>query len=55
VGGVGLVRSQLAIDFSEWFEFGDEHKYPTHFMWDGRKYKLERDWYYEAVQKNRDY
>lgn len=55
VGGVGLVRSQLAIDFSKWFEFEDEHKNPTNFIWDGRKYKLERDWYYEAVQKNRAY
>ncbi|XP_023707741.1 UPF0598 protein CG30010 isoform X2 [Cryptotermes secundus] len=52
VGGVGLVRSKLAIDFSKCFEFDDEHKNPIHFMWNGSKYKLERGWYYEAVQKN---
>jgi hypothetical protein len=55
VGSVGLVRSQLAIEFSKWFEFDAEHKNPTHFMWDGRNYKLERHWYYKAVQKNCDY
>jgi hypothetical protein len=49
VGTVGLVRSKLAIEFSKWFEFDGEHKTPTHFTWDGRKYKLESNWYYEAA------
>lgn len=50
-GGVGLVRSKLAIDFSKWFEFDDEHKSPSHLIWDDRQYKLERDWYYKALGK----
>jgi hypothetical protein len=54
-GAVGLVRSKLAIEFSKWFEFDDEHKNPNYFIWDGRKYKLDRDWYYEATSKNSDY
>jgi hypothetical protein len=50
-GGVGLVRSKLAIDFSKSFEFDDEHKSPIHLIWNDRQYKLERDWYYKAVGK----
>jgi hypothetical protein len=55
VGAIGLVRSKLAIEFSKWFDFDSEHKYPTHFTWDGKKYILEKDWYYQATQKNHDY
>ncbi|XP_021923661.1 UPF0598 protein CG30010 isoform X3 [Zootermopsis nevadensis] len=51
VGAVGLVTSKLAIEFSKWFEFDGKHKMPTHFIWDGKKYKLETDWYYEAARK----
>ncbi|XP_069677829.1 UPF0598 protein CG30010 [Periplaneta americana] len=52
VGGVGLVRSKLAIEFSRLFRFDEgEHNSPTHFTWDGKTFELERKWYYEAVQK----
>ncbi|XP_064467022.1 UPF0598 protein CG30010-like [Ornithodoros turicata] len=43
VGGVGLVRSLLAVEFSKHFVFekGDpETSPPTHFNWDGQCYTL---------------
>ncbi|NWU87449.1 CH082 protein, partial [Onychorhynchus coronatus] len=40
-GGVGLVRSALASEWSSEFQFleGPE-KPPTHFLWEGRRYRL---------------
>ncbi|CAM4686764.1 unnamed protein product [Leuciscus chuanchicus] len=45
-GGVGLVRSALAIDLSAHFEFaaGQESSgQPTHFMWAGRRHTLTNE------------
>ncbi|KAG1941855.1 hypothetical protein F2P79_015842 [Pimephales promelas] len=45
-GGVGLVRSALAIDLSAHFEFAtgqDSSGQPTHFMWAGRRHTLTKD------------
>ncbi|CAG0887044.1 unnamed protein product [Darwinula stevensoni] len=44
VGGVGLIRSGLAIEFSTHFKFenGDQNP-PTHFTWDGKTYELKND------------
>jgi hypothetical protein len=42
VGGVGLVRSQLAIEFSQYFIF--EGSQPVGFKWGGREHKLRADW-----------
>uniref|UniRef100_A0A1E1XV65 Uncharacterized protein n=1 Tax=Amblyomma sculptum TaxID=1581419 RepID=A0A1E1XV65_AMBSC len=42
VGGVGLVRSLLAIELSKHFTFPDDSDKcpPTHFDWEGTRYKL---------------
>lgn len=42
-GGVGLVRSLLAIEFSRHFVFADasdDMSPPTHFDWEGKRYEL---------------
>ncbi|KAH8261394.1 hypothetical protein KR044_008301, partial [Drosophila immigrans] len=45
VGGIGLVRSKLAIELSQHFVFGeDETSMPTHFRWRGEQIKLQHDW-----------
>lgn len=44
VGGIGLVRSKLAIEFSKHFVFSDNSESPTHFSWCGHEIKLENDW-----------
>lgn len=46
VGGIGLVRSKLAIEFSKFFKFEKgEHQPPTHFTFDGVVYELDNEWY----------
>ncbi|KAF0301121.1 UPF0598 protein C8orf82 [Amphibalanus amphitrite] len=43
-GGVGLVRSALAIEFSRGFRFDKgETMPPTHFQWEGETYKLTNE------------
>ncbi|XP_066588384.1 UPF0598 protein CG30010 [Prorops nasuta] len=45
-GGIGLVRSNLAIDLSSYFIFQNgENNYPTHFTWKNEIYKLDKEWY----------
>lgn len=42
-GGVGLVRSLLAVEFSKHFLFANdanENSPPTHFDWEGKRYEL---------------
>ncbi|NWY22573.1 CH082 protein, partial [Aphelocoma coerulescens] len=40
-GGVGLVRSALASEWSLGFQFGEgSERPPTHFLWEGRRYRL---------------
>ncbi|KAH8304302.1 hypothetical protein KR059_006155, partial [Drosophila kikkawai] len=48
VGGIGLVRSKLAIELSQNFEFSPGQASPTHFMWKGERLKLENDWVSET-------
>ncbi|XP_014665316.1 PREDICTED: UPF0598 protein CG30010-like [Priapulus caudatus] len=46
VGDIGLVRSGLAIEFSQHFEFhgpGGDQAPPTHFNWKGRRYVLTNE------------
>lgn len=45
-GGIGLVRSNLAIEFSAFFDFenGQENA-PTHFTWKDKRYELNTVWY----------
>lgn len=44
-GGVGLIKSSIAIEISPNFEFGEEGEYapPTHFTWLGRRYELTNE------------
>lgn len=44
VGGIGLVRSQLAIEFSQYFTFEPGLPEPTKFTWLGKTYQLRSDW-----------
>ncbi|CAL1679027.1 unnamed protein product [Lasius platythorax] len=45
-GGIGLVRSKIAIEFSAFFDFenGQENA-PTHFTWKDKRYELDTVWY----------
>ncbi|XP_074646323.1 UPF0598 protein CG30010-like [Tubulanus polymorphus] len=45
LGGVGLVRSSLAIEFSKLFTFEDdkEHEPPTKFLWNDINYDLTNE------------
>ncbi|XP_064640634.1 UPF0598 protein CG30010-like [Lineus longissimus] len=44
-GGIGLIESSLAIEFSKSFsyEHGDDSKPPTHFSWQGTTYTLTNE------------
>ncbi|XP_016930552.2 UPF0598 protein CG30010 [Drosophila suzukii] len=44
VGGIGLVRSKLAIELSQHFEFPTGQASPTHFRWNGERLKLQNEW-----------
>jgi len=44
VGGIGLVRSALAIELSKNFIFNDTNSHiPTHFKWKGQTYELTNE------------
>ncbi|XP_057245366.1 UPF0598 protein C8orf82 homolog, partial [Malurus melanocephalus] len=44
-GGVGLVRSALAQEWSSEFEFGEGmERPPTHFWWGGERIRLSAEW-----------
>ena len=42
LGGVGLIKSSLAIEFSKYFEFENDEQNtpPTHFTWKGNRFAL---------------
>lgn len=42
LGGVGLIKSSIAIDLSRFFEFenGDGTQQPSYFNWNGQRYTL---------------
>ncbi|NXN67938.1 CH082 protein, partial [Himantopus himantopus] len=43
-GGVGLVRSALAAEWSSCFQYGaGPEQPPTHFLWEGRRYRLTQE------------
>lgn len=51
VGGVGLIRSKLAIEFSKFFTFNNgEGNPPTHFTFGGVTYELDNNWYREKIR-----
>ena len=39
-GGVGLIKSSLAIELSKFFVFADDASVPTHFVWQGQRHRL---------------
>jgi len=41
-GGVGLIKSSLAIELSKFFEFVDGGSVPTHFIWQGQRHQLTK-------------
>ncbi|KAL6431494.1 hypothetical protein ACFW04_007237 [Cataglyphis niger] len=51
-GGIGLVRSNIAIEFSAFFDFenGQENA-PTHFMWKDKRYELDKIWYKDKLTR----
>ncbi|XP_026738068.1 UPF0598 protein CG30010 [Trichoplusia ni] len=52
-GGVGLIKSKLAIEFSKNFEFNDENlQGPSHFKWENNTYELDQNWFQEQVTKH---
>ncbi|XP_046736037.1 UPF0598 protein CG30010 [Diprion similis] len=52
-GGIGLVRSKLAIEFSKYFEFHNgEEQSPTHFSWDSNRYDLDSEWHEKITKKD---
>lgn len=45
-GGIGLVKSSLAIEFSSLFNFDKGEEYgPTQFNWQGIEYEIDSKWY----------
>ncbi|CAB3231088.1 unnamed protein product [Arctia plantaginis] len=51
-GGVGLVKSKLAIELSKYFEFRcDKIQSPTHFKWKSNVYELDQNWFQETITK----
>lgn len=52
-GGIGLVRSKLAIEISKNFTFKNgESDAPTNFMWKNRNYELNQIWFSQMVKKH---
>lgn len=50
-GGIGLIRSKLAIELSKNFEFAKgEVSPPTHFTWMGVRYELDQYWFDKAIK-----
>ena len=53
-GGIGLIKSSLAIEFSKYFEFeGDEETQPpSHFTWRETKFELTNKLFDFAASRN---
>lgn len=51
-GGVGLIKSKLAIELSKYFKFQNSETHaPTHLVWENEVYKLDQCWLYETTKK----
>lgn len=51
VGGIGLVRSKVAIELSVFFCFENgEEKGPTHFQWKNNKYLIDSKWFKNSMK-----
>ncbi|XP_043285334.1 UPF0598 protein CG30010 [Venturia canescens] len=54
VGGAGLVRSNLAIEMSRYFDFENgEEREPTHFNWKGKRHPLDTQWHKHTIIDNK--
>ncbi|XP_076243628.1 UPF0598 protein CG30010 [Calliopsis andreniformis] len=55
-GGIGLVRSKIAIELSPFFDFekGEEYS-PTHFTWRNKRYTLDSEWCKGKIIKPMEY
>ena len=54
VGGIGLIRSKLAIELSKNFEWHqrDEHtEPPSHFVWRDQKLQLDIEWVKQSQRR----
>lgn len=52
-GGIGLVRSKIAIELSAFFSFENgEQCSPTHFTWKNKKYTLDGTWCEDKVMQD---
>ncbi|CAG9784450.1 unnamed protein product [Diatraea saccharalis] len=52
-GGIGLVRSKLAIELSKNFEFHNgENQSPTHFNWKETNNRIDQDWFFDTIRKH---
>lgn len=53
-GGIGLIKSKLAIEISKNFSFANGDTCPpTHFMWKSKSYKLDQTWLKDAIKEHR--
>lgn len=52
-GGIGLIKSKLAIEMSKHFSFENGDGYPpTHFMWKNKNHKLDQMWFKDAIKQH---
>lgn len=46
-GGVGLLKSSMAMEWSKYFEYTDSESHeclpPSYFTWNGKRYELKND------------
>lgn len=55
-GGIGLIKSSLAIEISPNFVYDNKKSsFPTHFNWDNSKFKLTHKLYEKYNLINKDY
>ncbi|XP_066920711.1 UPF0598 protein CG30010-like [Clytia hemisphaerica] len=55
VGGAGILKTSLAIEFSSYFTFDDncsDEDPPTHFEWKGKTYQLENELWNSLKDEN---
>lgn len=51
-GGIGLIRSKLAIELSKHFTFkNSDAEPPTNFNWKNKNYELDQYWFQEKLEK----
>lgn len=52
-GGVGLIRSKLAIELSKNFVFANsDSQTPSHFTWKNKTYVLNQNWFQDILNKH---